>query len=323
MRLMFEKYVRLASVVSLLLLAACQTSNLSDVGSGPITLSPKIYGWFQAYVNKDPMVFAVSEDGKNAFYWWCIDATACPIRATERLNAIHRCETLYGGSKTPCHIFAVRDKIVWQNPGAWEPQSGSKTAAKKIAAKKTVSTPIVGETVSDSSDTEADDATTIPSLSSGESDAVLVEEGVNAVEDSQKTAVLNEDEVKQGASEPVAKEDAAVTGLKHPMDGAWSVKVQAVDLVASGSIFCSVGEHGEQDFVVSDGRFSVYIPSNKLGTMKLWGTMEYSGLAVVEAFFTANKTKFTLDLSSGSGSRTRPGSTGWCRNKYTFSRISG
>ncbi len=120
-----------------------------------------------------------------------------------------------------------------------------------------------------------------------------------------------------------ATEGVAGTGPKHPMDGSWSVRVETVDIFEPGSIFCTIGEYGEQDFVVSDGLFSVDVPSNKQGTMKLWGAMEYGGLAEVDVFFTGNKTKFTFDLSSGSGSRTRTGSSGWCRNKFTFSRIEG
>ena len=64
----------------------------------------------------DPMMMAISEDGKSYFYFYC------PVQYQNNCNdtgiardSILRCEKYSNGS--PCFVFAKKRRIVWKNGG--------------------------------------------------------------------------------------------------------------------------------------------------------------------------------------------------------------
>lgn len=100
----------------LLFLAGCQSTG-SSYGEGAIKLSERAYRGFQDYLDGVPLTFAVTEDGQNFFYYYCMEFGCDPIRTNPK--ALYRCEQRHG---RPCKIFAIRDQIVWKNPGDWVPE---------------------------------------------------------------------------------------------------------------------------------------------------------------------------------------------------------
>lgn len=108
------------------LLAACQAAGGGNVGAGPVTLSEGVYRTYQTYLNNDPLVFAISDDGRHAVYSYCKGVGCEPLRDIP--EAIARCEERSGRD---CRLFAIRDEVVWNNPGSWRPRS---TDAKRAEA---------------------------------------------------------------------------------------------------------------------------------------------------------------------------------------------
>lgn len=98
-------------------LGACQSiSGGSTVGSGPIQFSAETYKVWQRYLSRDPIVFAVTPDGRNPYYYYCREVGCeAPRYVTYVLT---KCQERY---KRECRLFAMRDQIVWQNPGNWIP----------------------------------------------------------------------------------------------------------------------------------------------------------------------------------------------------------
>lgn len=117
-------YKALSSIAaSLLLVTACQTTD-EYAGSGPIELAPSIERCFQDYLQKDNgYAFAVAIDGtSNCGYVFC-EATSCSLNTDWRWRAINHCQKKSGG--IPCKLYAVRDRVVWNESGPrlWDSQN--------------------------------------------------------------------------------------------------------------------------------------------------------------------------------------------------------
>ena len=72
----------------------------------------QVWGWYQQYLRNigngnKPGAFAISKDGKSAFYSWCQDIR-CVAGPTYSQDALNACERRY---ETECVVFAVRDDI--------------------------------------------------------------------------------------------------------------------------------------------------------------------------------------------------------------------
>jgi len=104
-----------------LMLSACQTAGVNQAvapGTGGVTMSERSYNSFKAYLDsKAPLVFALSEDGRTSHWYYCVEFGCQPYRTIHL--AITKCNMRSKGS--PCHMFARREEIVWENPGQWEP----------------------------------------------------------------------------------------------------------------------------------------------------------------------------------------------------------
>lgn len=108
----------------LVILSACQGGAGGNVGSGPMTLSDEVYDAYQRYLENDPLVFAISDDGRDAFYYYCREVGCQPLRNVP--DAIARCEERSGRD---CKVFAIRDQVVWENAGEWRPYGAARTEA--------------------------------------------------------------------------------------------------------------------------------------------------------------------------------------------------
>ena len=105
----------LLALLAIFLIAGCQTTGGSTVGSGPITLSPVIQNYFDKYLANHGSIFAVAIDGRSGLnYYYCPDVQ-CREHVGERQLVIDGCEEISQG--VPCKIYAVRDKIVWDFDG--------------------------------------------------------------------------------------------------------------------------------------------------------------------------------------------------------------
>jgi hypothetical protein len=85
-----------------------------QIGTGPITLSDRAQASFEEYLDSNPSVFAVTEDGSTSWGWYY-----CPENEGCRGNnfvytgpAIRTCEKHSRGK--PCKIYALGRKIVWK-----------------------------------------------------------------------------------------------------------------------------------------------------------------------------------------------------------------
>lgn len=107
--------MRFALAMAFMLVLACQTTS-ERVGVGPVKLSPLSFETFQIYLGRTPLVFVVTEDGADPYYIYCSEVGCDPNRAIN--EALERCAGRYG---RPCKIWAIRDEIVWKNPGDWQP----------------------------------------------------------------------------------------------------------------------------------------------------------------------------------------------------------
>ncbi len=91
------------------LLGACVTD--TEVGKGPITLSPRVDWAFDQYLKTtNPTVFVVSEDGNNLFYFYCDDDVCRQNNST--YQAIKRCEEAALGQE--CKVYAQGRNVVWE-----------------------------------------------------------------------------------------------------------------------------------------------------------------------------------------------------------------
>lgn len=113
------------------LLFACQTTGGSTIGSGPITLSPRIQQYFDNYKADNGMLFSVAVDGKSGLYYFYCPDIACREMPGARQTTIDRCEKNSNG--VPCKIYALRDEIVWDFGGLDRARFGSgKTDVRSI-----------------------------------------------------------------------------------------------------------------------------------------------------------------------------------------------
>ena len=112
---------RALALAATVLLVSCASggTTTSESGSGPVVMSPAAYSTYQAYTSKaDPLVFALSQDGKHAYFYHCLAIKKdCDIERYVQ-PAIDRC-TDRGGSR--CYVFARRKAVVWRDPGDWKP----------------------------------------------------------------------------------------------------------------------------------------------------------------------------------------------------------
>lgn len=101
-----------------LLLAGCQTTGSSTIGSGPITLSPAVQSYFDQYMDINGLMFAVAVDGRSwATYRYCPDIR-CRDAPGERQLTIDHCEKDSKG--VTCKIYALRKEVVWNFDGPVE-----------------------------------------------------------------------------------------------------------------------------------------------------------------------------------------------------------
>lgn len=125
--------MRLVSVIFVLglVLTGCQTAGGNPAvapGTGPVKMSQQAYNSFNSYLDsKDPIAFALSEDGRTSAWYYCIEFGCRPYRTIHL--AITQCKLRSKG--VPCHLFARQRDIVWQNPGEWKPL----TAGDPIASE--------------------------------------------------------------------------------------------------------------------------------------------------------------------------------------------
>jgi len=60
-----------------------------------------------------PMYFAISEDGKNSYGWFCNSSSS--DHCNDSFLAFKTVEYCKEYSKKNCHIFAIKNEIVWKN----------------------------------------------------------------------------------------------------------------------------------------------------------------------------------------------------------------
>lgn len=103
-----------------------------SAGEGPIELSPQAAQAFDYYLENDPLVFAVTEDGRAVYFYRCIEVGCDHNRVVP--TTIAKCEARYGRT---CKLFAIRKEIVWQNPGNWRPagNTASSSSSGRVASR--------------------------------------------------------------------------------------------------------------------------------------------------------------------------------------------
>ena len=95
--------------------ASCRSGGYS--GSGPIQFSDGVLRNYDNYISREtPMSFAVTEDGKNSFYYYCPWNYQGHCEALADTQIIYQCEKRH---KSKCLVFARGKQIVWDNPGDW------------------------------------------------------------------------------------------------------------------------------------------------------------------------------------------------------------
>jgi len=98
------------------ILAGALAVSLIAISGGALAeaykIDPQVWGWYQQYLRNigngnKPGAFAISKDGRSAFYSWCEDIR-CVAGPTYSQDALNACERRYD---TECVVFAVRDDI--------------------------------------------------------------------------------------------------------------------------------------------------------------------------------------------------------------------
>ena len=94
----------------LVLLSSCATD--TEVGKGPIVLSPRAQWAFEQYLKtENPTVFVVSEDGYHSYYFYCRDVDGC-LASNSTYKAIKGCEEKSVGLE--CKVYAQGRNVVWE-----------------------------------------------------------------------------------------------------------------------------------------------------------------------------------------------------------------
>lgn len=102
------------ALASALLLAGCAGP---PVGSGPVRLGPGMQAAYQKYrATMQPGAFAISADG-GVGYTWCNSLSGC--RGNEVAQALASCRR---SARTPCYLYDVNGKVVWQGQVATAPE---------------------------------------------------------------------------------------------------------------------------------------------------------------------------------------------------------
>ena len=84
-------------------------------GDGPIRTSPQVQESYERFLGKTyPMVFALSADGRSAFYYFCFTPGDCD-EDRARADSLSGCEDNSNG--IPCRIYyEAPDGVVWDGP---------------------------------------------------------------------------------------------------------------------------------------------------------------------------------------------------------------
>ena len=103
---------RLLIFTSLLIGVSCSLQD-PDTGKGLIILSPGTKASLDEYMGRDaPLYFAVTEDGRGAYYIHCVGGFGCDNGAA-RAQTLESCRSRTGRD---CKIYAIRRVVVWQDP---------------------------------------------------------------------------------------------------------------------------------------------------------------------------------------------------------------
>lgn len=102
---MFKRII--AAGLMMGLVAGCASDGKSV---GQVTITNKVWGYYQEYLRdiqpNRPGAFAVSVDGRNAYYYYCTEVQCVP-GVTYRKGALDGCKR-WGKE---CVVFAYRDDI--------------------------------------------------------------------------------------------------------------------------------------------------------------------------------------------------------------------
>jgi hypothetical protein len=97
------------TLIAALSVAACAAKQIQPPSD--LVLTNETWGYYQTYLSdispNRPGAFAVSVDGRSAFYMWCQDVL-CMGGPTYKRDAIKGCEK-FGRE---CLVFAYRDEII-------------------------------------------------------------------------------------------------------------------------------------------------------------------------------------------------------------------
>ncbi|RVU36518.1 hypothetical protein EOI86_15110 [Hwanghaeella grinnelliae] len=123
MKLPLNKIAALAAGGALLVACAGTGTTTSESGSGPVVMSTGAYSAYQTYTSKaDPLVFALSQDGEHAYFYFCQSVEKDCDEEKYIQTAIDRCSSR-GAER--CYVFARRKAIVWRDAGDWKPATAS------------------------------------------------------------------------------------------------------------------------------------------------------------------------------------------------------
>ncbi|WP_085909151.1 tetratricopeptide repeat protein [Kiloniella majae] len=135
------KYI--AALFAVLFITGCNnTTYHRQIGKGPINLSDPIQRSFDEYLDSNPAIFAVTEDGATSYgYYYCPEFNGC--RGNNFLSmapAIKSCEEHSQGM--PCKVYAIGSNIVWKDTASPETKKLSTSehddplSATKLSCKK-------------------------------------------------------------------------------------------------------------------------------------------------------------------------------------------
>jgi hypothetical protein len=98
----------ISSICALIMLTSCGVTG-TEIGSGPITLSPGVKQALEEYRSlRTPYYFAVSSDGEAFGYTYCQEVRCRSVG--DAASAVYSCER----SGKECKIYARREEVVWQ-----------------------------------------------------------------------------------------------------------------------------------------------------------------------------------------------------------------
>ena len=117
-----KKQIKLtAALLAGAIITGCQSTS-TQIGKGPVTLSPAVQATFEKYQKGNGLSFAITEDGSGSIYYFCKDSHC---RAGSPFEAVRTCNHYYGEGR--CKLYAIGKEIVWQFDSATD------EAADKLA----------------------------------------------------------------------------------------------------------------------------------------------------------------------------------------------